>query len=116
MVRTSHLRPLRNSSSLDEVLEADPSRLAVLGVAWLLLSPTASSASDNTRTVRTAGAEGGTFDSETLGVDLVVLPGVFGPSEAEEPIFPFMRDHSDLFEAKKVLEIGTGVSRSGTTP
>ena len=49
------------------------------------------------------------FRSEFFGsAELVVLPGVFVPKEAETMVLPFLRENRLLFEGKTVLEIGTG--------
>src|SRR5262245_1022952 len=49
-----------------------------------------------------------TFNSAHLGKDVVVLPGVFSPFEAEMMMLPFMKENAKLFSGKRVLEIGTG--------
>jgi predicted RNA methylase len=48
------------------------------------------------------------FFSAALNRNLVVLPGVFGPVEAEKQVLPYMSQHRDLFAGKTVLDIGTG--------
>lgn len=47
------------------------------------------------------------------GAELVVLPGVFEPTEAEEGVLPFMRANRERFEGRSVLEIGTGTGIIG---
>jgi methylase of polypeptide subunit release factors len=42
------------------------------------------------------------------GAELVVLPGVFVPEEAETMVLPFLWENRALFDGKTVLEIGTG--------
>lgn len=46
--------------------------------------------------------------SEHLGGEVVVLPGVFHPIEAEILVLPFMKENAKLFAGKRVLEIGSG--------
>lgn len=49
------------------------------------------------------------FHSKFLGdKELVVLPGVFLPHEAEQMVLPFLKENADRFKDAKVLEIGTG--------
>ena len=43
-----------------------------------------------------------------LGAEIVVLPGVFEPTEAEIRVLPYMEQERDLFAGSTVLEIGTG--------
>jgi predicted RNA methylase len=49
-----------------------------------------------------------TFKSDYLDRDVVVLPGVFSPVEANLEMLPFMKENAGLFRGKRVLEIGTG--------
>jgi SAM-dependent methyltransferase len=49
-----------------------------------------------------------TYKSSYLDKDIVVLPGVFSPFEAEVQMLPFMSENQGLFRGKRVLEIGTG--------
>ncbi|UCE85824.1 MAG: 50S ribosomal protein L11 methyltransferase [Deltaproteobacteria bacterium] len=49
-----------------------------------------------------------TFRSDHLEADVVVLPTVFFPNEAEVAVLPFMKENAARFEGKTVLEIGTG--------
>ncbi len=48
------------------------------------------------------------FESRWLTEKLLMMPGTFPPHEAEGYVLPFMADHVQLFEGKRVLEIGTG--------
>lgn len=48
------------------------------------------------------------FSSKHLGGEVVVLPGVFYPIEAEYRMLSFMKENADWFAGKRVLEIGTG--------
>jgi len=43
-----------------------------------------------------------------LDEDLIVLPGVFSPQEAQNDVLPLMEENPELFSGKRVLEIGTG--------
>lgn len=49
-----------------------------------------------------------TFNSKFFPREVIVLPGVFSPSEAESLVLPFMKENAKLFQGKRVLEIGTG--------
>jgi predicted RNA methylase len=49
-----------------------------------------------------------TFKSRFFDQEVVVLPGVFSPFEAEMMMLPFMKENAALFRGKRVLEIGTG--------
>jgi SAM-dependent methyltransferase len=49
-----------------------------------------------------------TFHSDHLDADVVVLPSVFFPNEAEVAVLPFMKENAARFAGKSVLEIGTG--------
>jgi predicted O-methyltransferase YrrM len=49
-----------------------------------------------------------TFHSDHLDADVVVLPTVFFPNEAEVAVLPFMKENAARFAGKSVLEIGTG--------
>ena len=49
-----------------------------------------------------------TFRSGRLGGELIVLPGVFNPLEAEVRVLPFLKENEGLFPNKEVLEMGTG--------
>ncbi|MBW1884073.1 MAG: 50S ribosomal protein L11 methyltransferase [Deltaproteobacteria bacterium] len=53
------------------------------------------------------------FKSKILGGELVVLPGVFWPGEAETTVLPLMRENRGIFPNKVVLEIGTGSGAAG---
>lgn len=48
------------------------------------------------------------WESKHLEAKIVVDAGVFPPAEAENRVLPLMAKHPELFEGKKVLEIGTG--------
>ncbi len=48
------------------------------------------------------------FRSSYLDEEIVVLPGVFHPREAEETVLPLLHEHPEVFRDKVVLEIGTG--------
>jgi methylase of polypeptide subunit release factors len=48
------------------------------------------------------------FPVPLLGGEIVVLPGVFPPREAENVVLPFMVANKRLFEGKVVMEIGAG--------
>jgi SAM-dependent methyltransferase len=48
------------------------------------------------------------FSSKHLGGEVVVLPGVFHPIEAEVRMLGYMKENADRFAGKRVLEIGTG--------
>ncbi len=51
---------------------------------------------------------GGKFWSDTLHANIVYLPTVFAPHEAEYYVLPFLRDHAWVFKGKNVYELGTG--------
>jgi spermidine synthase len=53
-------------------------------------------------------AKAGVYHSEHLGSDIVFLPGVVHPKFSEITFLPFMEKHKELFQGKKVLDIGTG--------
>ena len=48
------------------------------------------------------------YYSKHLGGDVVVLPGVFTPREAEGKVLPFMKENTERFRGARVLDIGTG--------
>ncbi|MGI9309606.1 MAG: 50S ribosomal protein L11 methyltransferase [Gammaproteobacteria bacterium] len=52
--------------------------------------------------------EGVTFKSSKLGAEIDILPGVFNPYEAERTVLVIMENNRELFEGKRVMEIGTG--------
>ncbi len=56
----------------------------------------------------TAQENGEKFYSKSLGFMLELQKGVFAPDEAEFKILPYMKQHSDLFKDKSVLDIGSG--------
>ena len=67
---------------------------------------------EDTSTLFTRRAEA-RFQSKILGGELVVLPGVFWPKEAEGIVLPMMQENADHFANKVVLEIGTGSGAAG---
>lgn len=75
-------------------------RSAACGLLALLLAVAAAG--------RGSGPAPSTYHSAHLDADIVALPGVFAPAEAELVILPFMAKHPELFAGKVVMEIGTG--------
>ena len=55
----------------------------------------------------------GEFRSSFLEADLVVPPGVFPPAEAEALFLPLLRDHAEILEGARVLDIGAGTGVIG---
>jgi predicted RNA methylase len=62
----------------------------------------------DTGSVGTVQGSAESFASACLPKDITVLPGVFRPDEAEALVVPLLRQHSELFAGRAVLEIGTG--------
>ena len=83
-----------------------PTALRFALVAALGLS-VAAAAPDTSREL-TVREEPLRFRSSHLEAEIVVLPGVFLPGEAEDDVLPVMAAHRDWFRGKSVLEIGTG--------
>ena len=54
-------------------------------------------------------ADPGVFRSEHLESDVLILPGVFTPMEAESRVFPFMKDHSPKPRAEILRDDGTAL-------
>jgi len=52
--------------------------------------------------------EADTYHSSIFEADILFLKGVFSPKEADELVLPYMKAHRELFEGKRVLDIGTG--------
>ncbi len=80
------------------------SRFALVAVLGLSV---AAAAPDTSREL-TVREEPLHFRASHLGAEIVVLPGVFLPAEAENEVLPVMSAHRDWFRGKRVLEIGTG--------
>jgi predicted RNA methylase len=70
--------------------------------------PPKAARSNSTENVGIVQGEPTRFRSVHLGAEIVVLPGVFEPTEAEIRVLPYMEQERDLFPGSAVLEIGTG--------
>ena len=53
------------------------------------------------------------FYSNHLESEIIILPGVVIPNEAENYVLPFMKENHNLFKGKNVLDIGTGAGIIG---
>lgn len=80
-------------------------RIRGCGVALALLLAGAAGAEEGAQktTVRAR-----LFHSNHLEADVLVLPGVFFPNEAERMVLPFMKENAARFDGASVFEIGTG--------
>ncbi|MEC9375103.1 MAG: class I SAM-dependent methyltransferase [Pseudomonadota bacterium] len=48
------------------------------------------------------------FEANGAIYPITVLPGVFGPREAQQVVLPLLNNHPDVYKNKTVLEIGAG--------
>ena len=94
--------PLRISQSL---ALARRRLLPGSALAAALLVGAAGPAEDGAQKTKVRGE---VFHSEHLDGDLIVLPSVFFPNEAEKFVLPFMKENAARFDGATVLEIGTG--------
>lgn len=82
--------------------------VTLVSVCLALLLALPATAATETGEVGTVKQEAVRFESAYLDGQIVVLPGVFHPQEAEETVLPLLQAHAELFRDKVVLEIGTG--------
>lgn len=81
---------------------------ALAGILALLTLLPGSALGGDTSDQGKLRGEARTFSSAHLKGELVVLPGVFVPLEAEARVLPFMKANRRIFEGKTVMEIGAG--------